>query len=84
MPSQDYSTRQDRAADAGSLLGHRIFQDAVTSLRTGLVLQLMALPLNDPKVFELHAKAKLIDELVGELQAFVADAKMTKPSGGEF
>ena len=80
MARLDYSALQDRAADAGSLLGHKIFQEAVASLRESILTRLLLLPVGDPKVVELHAKAKLIDEVVAELRSFVTDLKMAKKS----
>lgn len=77
---QDYLALQDRAQEAESLLGHKIFGEAVRNLRTDLMLRLLALPVNDPKVMELHTKAKMLDELVGALRSFVNAVKTKRPA----
>jgi hypothetical protein len=39
---------------------------------------LLALKVGDPRVVELHTKAKVIDEVQGELRAFVNAIKFRK------
>lgn len=78
MPRLDYSVRLERANDAQSLLGHRIFGEALARLRTRYMDQIAALPVASDKIIPLHTKLKLIDEFVGELQAVVVDAKIDR------
>lgn len=78
MARLDYSVRLDRAAEAQSLLGHRIFGEALASLRLRYMDQIAALPVGSDKIIPLHTKLKLIDEFVGELGAVVADAKIDR------
>lgn len=75
---QDFSQLRDRAREAHSLLGHSIFNAAVDQLKQTYMQRLLALPAGDPKVIELHAKARMIDELVGELRSMVNDLKFAK------
>lgn len=79
---QDYSALEDRAKEAESLLGHRIFGAAVSELRRTLVLQILACPANDPKIMSIHAKAKLLDELIGELKSIANEIKMVRRPEG--
>ncbi len=82
MPHQDYSALAEHAKEAESLLGHRIFGAAVSELRRTLVLQILACPVNDSKILQIHAKARLLDELVGELKSIANEIKMNrKPEG---
>lgn len=78
MARLDYSVRLERAQDAQSLLGHRIFGTALVALRTRYMDQIAALPVGSEKIIPLHTKLKLIDEVVGELQAVVVDAKIDR------
>lgn len=71
---------QDRAKEAESLLGHRIFGEAVQSLRRSIVERFLAAPIGDPKLAELHMRAKVLDELVGELRSFVTETKIRRQS----
>ncbi len=75
---QDYSALRDRAQEAESLLGHRIFADAVAQVRAGILVNILASQVNDPAILTLHMKAKVLDELVGELKTMVTDLKMAK------
>ena len=80
-PSQkDSLEAQDRAREAESLLGHRIFGEAVINMRRSIVERWLALPIGDPKLLELHMKAKVLDELVGELRSFVTEIKIRRQS----
>lgn len=78
MPRLDYSVRLERAQEAQSLLGHRIFGEALANMRLRFMEQIAALPVGSEKVMPLHTKLKLIDELAGELSAIVADAKIDR------
>jgi hypothetical protein len=42
------------------------------------MVRMLALQVGDPKVVEFHAKAKLIDEVVGELRTMVSDLRFVK------
>ena len=73
----DSLTRKDRAAEAESLLGHRIFGEAArcnaadagsSRLRRCRSRRPASLP-------GLHTKLKVLDEIVGELRSIVADAQ---------
>lgn len=75
----DYLALRDRAQEAESLLGHRIFAEAVAQVRSGILVQILAAPVNDPRILTLHSKAKVLDELIGELKTMVTDLKMAKP-----
>lgn len=75
---QDFSRLQDRASEAGSLLGHKVFAEAVEGLKLTYMQRLIALPVGDPKIVELHAKARMLDELVGELRSMVSDLRFAK------
>lgn len=79
----DYLALRDRAQEAESLLGHRIFNDAVAQVRAGILVRILALPINDPEILRLHAKAKALDELIGELKTMVTDLKMARKPEGE-
>lgn len=74
----DRLEEEDRAREAGSLLGHRVFVEAVAGLRRSIIERLLVLPAGDPKVSELHTKAKVLDELVGELRSYVAATKVRR------
>ena len=78
----DYSALEDRAKEAESLLGHKIFGAAVAELRRSLVLQMLACPMNDPKLLIIHGKAKLLDELVGELKSIANEIKIARRPEG--
>ena len=47
-------------------------------LRRDILAKLLSLPAGDPKVIELHTKAKLLDELVGELRSIANDIKFRR------
>lgn len=64
---------QDRAQEAGSLLGHKVFGEAIEELKKDYFIQITELPVGSPKVLEIHAKIRLLDEVVGELKSIVAD-----------
>lgn len=68
----------DRAQEAQSLLGHAVFDEAVKGLRRSIIERLLVLPAGDPKVVEMHTKARLLDELVGELRSYVAATKVRR------
>lgn len=72
----DSWTRKDRAAEAESLLGHRIFGEAMGELRRRYHEQIEALPLGSPGLIQLHTKLKVLDEVVGELRSIVADPRL--------
>ena len=74
----DYSLLSDRAQEAESLLGHRIFGQACEQLRHSYLEQLAALPLGSEKVTHLHTKIKLLDEVKGELKSIVADFRLAR------
>lgn len=74
---QDFLALEDQAKEAESLLGHKIFHAAVMELRRTLVLQILACPIGDTRITALHTKAKLLDELVGELKSIANAVKMT-------
>ena len=74
----DSWTRKDRASQAESLLGHRIFGEAVEVLAQSYLEQIRALPIGSPGLQTVHAKIRVLEELVGELRHFVADAKLHK------
>jgi hypothetical protein len=69
---------RDRAQEAESLLGHKIFAEAVAQVRSSILIRILASPINDPEILKLHAKAKALDELIGELKTMVTDLKMAK------
>jgi len=71
---------RDRAEEAQSLLGHDVFNEAVQGLRRALMERLIAAPALSPEVQALHTKAKLLDELVGELRSYVAATKVRRKS----
>jgi hypothetical protein len=50
----------------------------VLELRRSILQRLLALPAGDPKVTELHTKAKLLDEIVGELRSYVNEIKFRR------
>jgi hypothetical protein len=52
--------------------------EAVEDLKDTYMRRMLALNVGDPKVVEFHAKAKLIDELVGELRSMVSDLRFAK------
>jgi hypothetical protein len=74
----DALARAERAQEAQSLLSHPIFGEAVLILRRSLLERLLAQPSGSPSVTELHTKAKLLDELVGELRVIANDMKFKK------
>lgn len=74
----DRQQERDRAEEAQSLLGHAIFNEAVAGLRRSIVERILAAPVGDPKVVELHTKAKILDELVGELRSYVSATKVRR------
>lgn len=71
---------RDRAEEAQSLLGHAVFGEAVQGLRKSLLERMIAAPAGDPSIVALHTKAKLLDELVGELRSYVAATKVRRKS----
>jgi len=71
---------RDRAEEAQSLLGHAVFDEAVKGLRRSLMERLITAPAGSPEVAALHTKAKLLDELVGELRSYVAATKVRRKS----
>ena len=75
---QDYLALQDRAQQAESLLGHAIFNEAVEELEAQYLEQLRLQPINSPRVLELHARLKVLQEIVGELRSMVTDVKMAR------
>lgn len=75
---QDYLALQDRAQQAESLLGHAIFNEAVEELDAKYLEQLRLQPINSTKVLEIHAKIKVLQEIVGELRSMVTDVKMAR------
>lgn len=77
IPS-DLRGAQERSEEARSLLGHAIFGEAVQSLRRSILERLLALPAGDPRVAEVHMQAKVLDEVVGELRAMVAEIKFKR------
>jgi len=52
----------------------------VKSLKRTIFEKLLALPAGDQKVVELHTKAKLLDEVVGELRSIANDIKFRRQS----
>ena len=79
----DYLALRDRAQEAESLLGHKIFAEAVAQVRANILVTILASPINDPGILKLHTKAKVLDELVGELKTMVTDLKMARKPEGE-
>lgn len=75
---RDALSRAERAQEAQSLLSHPIFGEAVLILRRSLLERMLAQPAGAPSVIELHTKAKLLDELVGELRVIANDLKFKK------
>jgi hypothetical protein len=71
-------SREERSQEAESLLGHAIFKDAVLQLRRSIFERLIALPAGDPKVVELHTRAKVLDEIVGELRTIANEIKFRR------
>lgn len=69
---------QDRAREADSLLGHKVFKEAIEAMRQDLVIQIIGLQLGSERLPILHVKLKLIDEVVGALRSFVADVQLRK------
>lgn len=78
MARLDYSVRLERAQDAQSLLGHRIYGEACAQLRVRWLEAIAALPIGSPKVTEYHTKLKVLDEINGEMGAIIADAKIDR------
>lgn len=76
----DSLTRKDRAQEAESLLGHRIFGEAMLQLKASWHDQIDAMPLNSPQLSIIHTKIKVLEEIVGELRSIVADARFGKAS----
>lgn len=74
----DFLAVQDRAREADSLLGHKVFKEAIEAMRQDLLMQIAGLPLGSERLQLLHVKLKLIDEVVGALRSFVADVQMRK------
>ena len=74
----DFLTRKDRAQEAESLLGHRIFGEAVQQLRETYLGQIEALPVNAPGLIHLHTKLKVLAEVVGELRSISADPRFAR------
>jgi len=79
---RDFLALEDRAKEAESLLGHRIFNEAVAKVRANILVRILAAPINDPAILQLQAKAKVLDELIGELKTMVTDVKMAKKPEG--
>jgi hypothetical protein len=69
---------RERAEEATSLLGHAVFGEAVTSLRRSILEGILAAPAGSEEVVKLHHKAKLLDELVGELKAMTVQVRMMR------
>jgi hypothetical protein len=72
----DSWTRKDRASQAESLLGHRIFGEAMLALRQRYHDQIEALPLGAPGLIQVHTKLKVLEEIVGELRSIIADPRL--------
>lgn len=79
----DRLKERERAEEAQSLLGHPVFDEAVKGLRRSIVERLLVLPAGDLRVPEMHTKAKLLDELVGELRSYVAATKVRDRNQGQ-
>jgi hypothetical protein len=80
----DFLTRQDRAREAESLLGHRIFVDAMKALREGILVEIEACPLHRPEQLAvLHIKLKLVPEVEGALRSIVAEYKLRRKATDE-
>lgn len=80
----DFLTRQDRAREAESLLGHRIFVDAMKQLREGILAEIESCPLHRPEQLAvLHIKLKLVPEIEGALRGIIADYKMKRKTSDE-
>lgn len=74
----DFSTRRDRAEEATSLLGHRIYGEAIGQLRQNYLDTIAALPIGSDKLPIVHAKIKVLEEVDGELRSIVATFRLTK------
>jgi hypothetical protein len=80
----DFLTLQDRSAEAGSLLGHKIFGESIAALKQSYSDQIAAVPLGQTdKLVALHTKLKLVDEIVGELKATVNAVRLAAKSQTE-
>jgi hypothetical protein len=77
--SQATRSPVERAQEAESLLGHAIFGEAVLELRRSIFERLLAQPIGSDEVVTLHMKAKLLDELVGELRSVVNAIRVRQP-----
>jgi hypothetical protein len=76
--SQEARSAAERAQEAQSLLGHIVFGEAVTQLRRTILERLLALPAGSPDVPVLHMKAKMVDEIVGELRSIANEIKFRR------
>ena len=72
----DFSQRRDRAEEAESLLGHRVFGEAVNQLKQDILQRIESEPIGSPHLSVLHMKLKPVDEVAGMLRAFVADYRL--------
>jgi len=50
----------------------------VTQLRRNLLERLLALPAGSPEVIPLHMRAKMLDELIGELRSIANAIKFRR------
>jgi hypothetical protein len=71
----DYWGKRERAEEAQSLLGSPIFGMAVARLRAEYIDQMIACQPGDVNLALVHAKLKIIDEVIGQLKSYVDDEK---------